>query len=145
MLTVTLKPDLAEQITDLAGSNNLKSIEAFIDQVLRTHLSSEVGYLTRIPNQARLTHSSTTISRESKIRAEREAFERQYTALLADYANQYVALHHGQVIDHDPNLRTLHLRVFTKLGHTTVLLKKVTKEPERELVFRSPRFERGKT
>lgn len=127
MLTVTLKPDLAEQITHLAGNKN--SIDAFIDQALR-------AYLTRVPAK---------ISREAKIRAEREAFEQQHAALLANYANQYVALHHGQVIDHDPDLRTLHLRVFAQLGHTTVLLKKVTKEAERELVFRSPRFERGKT
>lgn len=127
MLTVALKPDLAEQITHLAGSKN--SIDAFIDQALR-------AYLTRVP---------TKISREAKIRAEREAFEQQHTTLLANYANQYVALDNGQVIDHDPDLRTLHLRVFAQLGHTTVLLKKVTKETERELVFRSPRFERGKT
>ncbi len=45
MLTVTLKPDLAEQITHLAGSKN--SIDAFIDQALRT-------YLTRVPSLTRL-------------------------------------------------------------------------------------------
>ena len=134
MLTVTLKPDLAEQITHLAGSKN--SIDAFIDQALRT-------YLTRVPQRARLPRVPAGISREAKIRAERKAFERQHATLLANYANQYVALHNGQVIDHDPDLRTLHLRVFAQLGRTTVLLKKVTKEPERELVFRSPRFERG--
>lgn len=128
MLTVTLKPDLAEQITHLAGSNNQARIDAFIDQALRT-------FLTPVPPK---------ISREAKIRAEREAFEQQHATLLANYANQYVALHHGQVIDHDPDLRTLHLRVFAQMGRTTVLLKKVTKEAERELVFRSPRFERGK-
>lgn len=82
----------------------------------------------------------TVTSRRAKIRVEREAFEQQHATLLANYPNQYVAVHNGQVIDHDPDLRTLHLRIFGRLGHTTVLLKKVTKEPERELVFRSPRF-----
>ena len=51
----------------------------------------------------------------------------------------------GQVIDHDQDVRTLHLRVFNQLGRVPVLLKKVTSEPDRELVFRSPRFERGQT
>lgn len=45
------------------------------------------------------------------------------------------AMHKGQVIDHGPDLRTLHLRVFARLGHIPVLLKRVTDEPERELVF----------
>ncbi len=135
MLTVTLKPDLAEQVTRLAGSSNQASIDAFIDQALRKHLKPKSS----------LTRLALETSPESKIRAEKAAFEKQHAALLAHYANQYVAFHNGQVIDHDSDLRTLHLRVFKQLGHTTVLLKKVTTEPERELVFRSPRFERGST
>ena len=124
MLTVTLKPDLAEQITHLAGSNNQARIDAFIDQALR-------AFLTPVPPK---------ISREAKIRAESETFEQQHATLLANYANQYVALHHGQVIDHDPDLRTLHLRVFAQLGHTTVLLKKVTKEAEQRIKGRTTLF-----
>jgi len=55
-----------------------------------------------------------------------------------------VAVHDGRVIDHDSALRALHLRVYALLGHTPVLLKKVTDKPEREAVFRSPRFERAR-
>ena len=69
-------------------------------------------------------------------------FEEQKSQLLAQYAGQYIAMHQGNVVDHDLNLRALHLRVFENLGHKPVLLKQVTTEPERELVFRSPRFER---
>ncbi len=120
MVTVTLKPDLAKQITSLAGESQAKA-EAFVDKALRT-------YIARF--------------RREKIRAETEIFNRQYEMLLVKYPDQYVAIHHGQVIDYDQDLRTLHLRVFERLGHIPVLLKKVTKEPRRELVFRSPRFER---
>jgi hypothetical protein len=67
----------------------------------------------------------------------------QYEQLRAVYLGQYVAIHQGEVIDHDADLRTLHLRVFERLGHTPVLLKQVTNRPERELVFRSPRLERN--
>jgi hypothetical protein len=121
MITINLKPDLAEQIEHLAGKNQA-SAEAFVDKALRTYLAE---------------------FRREKIRAETETFNQQYETLLAKYPGQYVAIHDGQVIDHDPDLRTLHLRVFDHLGYMPVLLKQVTKEPPRELVFRSPRFKRG--
>lgn len=122
MLTITLKPDVAEQIRYLAGSGEAEvDTEAIVDKALRS-------YLTQL--------------RREKIRAENEAFEQQHSALLTNYRSEYIAMHEGQVIDHDPDLRILHLRVFARLGHTPVLLKRVTVEPERELVFRSPRFER---
>jgi len=120
MLTVTLKPDIAEQIDRLAGETQT-STEVFVDRALRSYLAQ--------------------FDRE-KIRAEMKAFEQLRGTLLAQHRGEYVAIHEGQVIDHDPHLRTLHLRVFARLGHTVVLLKRVTDEPERELVFRSPRFER---
>jgi hypothetical protein len=83
--------------------------------------------------------------RREKIRAESEAFDQLYETLLAQYQGHYVAIHDGQVIDHDPDLRQLHLRIFARLGHTPVLLKQVTDQPIRELVFRSPRIEEIET
>lgn len=121
MTTINLKPDLAEQVEFLA-SKSQTSAEAFVDKALRTYLVQ---------------------FRREKIRAETEAFNQQHEELLAKYSGQYVAIHNGLVIDHDQDLRTLHLRVFNRLGHIPVLLKQVTNEPDRELVFRSPRFERG--
>ncbi len=121
MLTITVKPDIAEQIGRLADETRMDT-EALVDQALR-------AYLARF--------------RQEKIRTEAQAFEQQRASLLRQYRGEYVAIHEGRVIDHDPDLRTLHLRVFARWGHTPVLLKKVTEEPERELVFRSPRFERG--
>jgi len=121
MLTVTLRPDVAEQITHLAGETQTNA-EAVVDKAVR-------AYLVEL--------------RREKIRTETEAFERQRKSLLAAYPGEYVAIHEGNVIDHDPDLRTLHLRVFARLGHAPVLLKRVIEQPERELVFRSPRFERA--
>ena len=80
-----------------------------------------------------------------KLEIERDAFLRQHPSLLAQYRGEYVAMHEQRVIDHDPDIRTLHLRVFDRLGRTPVLLKQVTDEPERELVFRSPHFVREPT
>lgn len=118
--TITLTPELAEQIEHLGGTDQ-ESVQQIVERAVR-------AYLARL--------------RQEKIRREAEAFQAQYRALLADYAGQYVALHQGRVIDNDPDLRTLHLRVFEKVGHTPVLLKQVTAEPELELVFRSPRLDR---
>jgi len=119
METISIDPTAAEQISHMAdyGKTN---VEVIVDRALRTYL---------------------TQSRHQKIRVETNAFERQREALLAGYPDQYVAIHESKVIDHDLDLRTLHLRVFKQLGHTPVLLKRVTKEPERDLVFRSPHFE----
>lgn len=79
---------------------------------------------------------------EDKILAETKAFRAMQADLLVRYNNQYIAVHNGRVIDHDPDLRTLHLRVYSRLGRTPVLLKRVTNEPERDLIIRSPKLER---
>lgn len=123
MTTLTLKPDLTRQIEHLAGTKQTEQ-EAFIDKAVRQYIAQ---------------------FRRDKIRAETESFEAQYESLLSQYLNQYVAFHNGQVIDHDTQLRVLHLRVFARLGHTPVLLKQVTRSVNRELIFRSPRFDRGTT
>jgi len=121
MTTITLTPELAEQIGHLRGTDQ-ETAQQIVEKAVR-------AYLARL--------------RQEKIRRETEAFRAQYRTLLTDYAGQYVAVHQGQVSDHDPDLRVLHLRVFEKVGHIPVLLKLVTAEPERELVFRGPRLERN--
>ncbi len=123
MPTVTLKPELAEQITHFTNGNQ-STIDTFVDEAVRTHLHQMA---------------------RQKIRAETKAFEQQQDMLLANYLGQYVAIHDGQIIDHDPNLLALHLRIFEQLGDVAVLLKKVTTEPERDLVVRSRRFSRGRS
>jgi hypothetical protein len=122
MTTIQLVPDLAEQIESLVGIDEA-SAQAFIENAVRT-------YITRL--------------HRDKIREENEAFMTQHEALQAAYPGRYVAMHQGKVIDHDADLRTLHLRVYQRVGHTPVLLKKVTGVTlSRELVFRSPRLQRS--
>lgn len=119
MLTVTVEPDLAEKITLLTNGNQ-SSAKAFVDEAVRTHLHEMA---------------------RKKIRLETKAFEQQQEMLLANYLGQYVAFHNRQLIDHDSDLLTLHLRVAEQLGNITVLLKKVTREPEKDLMVRSRHFE----
>lgn len=119
MLTVTLKPDVAEHITRMAESTHL-SAEVVVDKALRAYVAQ---------------------TQRAKLEAETAAFDRQHAELLTRYAGSYIAMHDGQVIAHHTDLRALHQLVFQQLGHTPVLLKKVTAEPETELVIRHPRLE----
>ena len=115
MTTITLTPDLARQIENLSGKEPADA-QIFVEKAVRAYLSQV---------------------RREKIQAETEAFNAQYEQLRAKYLGEYVAVHQGEVIDHDADLRTLHLRVYEQLGHTAVLLKQVTQEPDRELTFRT--------
>jgi hypothetical protein len=119
MTTIQLVPDLAKQIESLVGGDPA-STQAFIENAVRTHIAQ---------------------LHQTKIRQETEAFKAQHQELLATYPDQYIAMHQGNVIDHDTDLRTLHLRVYQQVGHTPVLLKQVASTTvTRELIFRSPRF-----
>ncbi len=77
-----------------------------------------------------------------KLEAEMAAFQAQRSALLAAYPDQYVAIHDGQVIDHDADLRALHSRVYARMGFIPILLQKVTPTPAPDILIRSPRLER---
>jgi hypothetical protein len=122
MTTITLNAKLSEQIESAAGDEQVDA-QTFVEKAVRAYL--------------------TQLQRE-KIRSEMEAFNAQYEELKAKYPGQYVAVHQGKVIDHDRDLRTLHLRVYDRLGRLPVLLKQVTEGPDRELAFRSPRLEKDR-
>ena len=117
---LTLSPDLLAAVSELAEQSEVDAQE-LVNRAVR-------DYLDRVA--------------EEKILAETKAFRAMQADLLERYSDQYVAIHNGQVIDHDADLRTLHLRVYSRLGRTPVLLKRVTREPERDLVIHSPRLER---
>lgn len=119
MTSINLAPELVQQIETLAATAEVDA-DTLVDKAVRAYILQ--------------------VQRE-KIRVETEAFNAQYEQLCSKYMGHYVAIHQGKVIDHDLDLRTLHLRVFEQLGHTPVLLKKVTDKQERELVFRSPHLE----
>lgn len=76
-----------------------------------------------------------------KIAKENEAFEAMHAELLAKYRGQYVAIHNGQVVEHAPDLRSLHAKVFARFGYTPILHRQVTDEPEPDVIIRSPRLE----
>jgi len=76
-----------------------------------------------------------------KIHKETEAFWAMQADLVVQYLGEYVALHQGQVVDHDPDIVCLEQRVAEKLGDVAVLIAPVTGEPRRDLSTVSFRME----
>jgi hypothetical protein len=79
---------------------------------------------------------------EQKMRREKDAFVAQQADLRQRYPGEYIAMHNGQVLDHDRDLSELHRRVYVAIGTVTVLLKQVDQPVDRDLFLRSPRLER---
>lgn len=82
---------------------------------------------------------------ETKIEAEKQHFLRQHSLLKKNYLGRFIALHHGQIVDHDQDFETLHRRIRQKYGREAILMRRVEEEPDRPLVWRSPRFHWSKS
>lgn len=76
-----------------------------------------------------------------KLSWEMKAFEAMLDELIEEYEGKYVAIHQGKVIGVDDDLSTLHNRIYYEMGSVPVLFERVTTEPKREIVIRSPRLE----
>jgi len=77
---------------------------------------------------------------ETKIEAEKRQFLVQHNRLKENYLGQFIAMHEGQVVDHDPDFVSLHQRIRQKYGHEAILIRRVEIEPDRPLLMRSPRI-----
>ncbi len=71
---------------------------------------------------------------------EQEAFRNMLPELLKNYESQYVAVHNGQVVDHDKNKLDLAARIYQSLPNEVVLIKQVSSKPDQVIYMRSPRF-----
>ena len=116
------RPDLVERLALFAREREMEP-EAALDAAV-------VEFLER-----------TNSGPNGKLSVEHGAFVAMHAALVEKYHGQYVAIHHGDVVDHDADLRALHLRMRELFGRTPVLLRKVSAEPQLpDLVFHSPRL-----
>lgn len=80
-------------------------------------------------------------AQQEKIHAEMEAFQKMHTRLLPLYRGQYVAIHKGQVIDHDPDRLELYRRIRVHHAQTAVLITPVMEQPVEELQWVGFRLE----
>jgi predicted transcriptional regulator len=70
---------------------------------------------------------------QDKIHQETEAFRANQAELATRYAGEYVAMHQGRVVDHDPDVGRLEQRVAARFGETAVLIAPVTDDARRDL------------
>jgi len=120
MSTLTLSPQLVAELEQVA-TEQAKNPEQLLEDAVRAYLRQ--------------------LERD-KIRSEADAFRKLHPELVKKYLGQHVAIHNGDVVDHDQDFQTLHQRIRQRFGRQPVLLRQVTSEPERILVMRSPRLER---
>ena len=117
MSSVLIKPELYQRVENFAGWKNQQTADFTEDALL--------DYLDKLEQEI--------------LDREETAFIRMFYQLLFEYEGKYVAIHLGKVIDSDTELMRLHNRVYLTIPDLPVLFKKVTTEPEREIVIRSPR------
>ena len=105
------RPGLIERIRDLARETNRDTT-----QVVETAVKAYLDQLDR-----------------EKLHKEGEAFWAMQADLVAQYPGEFVAVHQGQVVDHDPDVVRLEQRVAERWGEVAILIAPVTDEAQRDL------------
>jgi hypothetical protein len=118
MLTVTLNDHTASQLTKMAAAQST-SPEDLIEKAIRDLLRAEASRI--------LAH-------------ETDAFRTMHEQLLQKYAGEYVAIHQGQLVDHDVDQFALYLRMDEQYPDEIILLKQVCPDVEEVYTIRSPRL-----
>ena len=76
------------------------------------------------------------------LEVEQEAWFARPAAERERYMGEYIAIHRGEVMDHDPDQRTLYLRVREQFGRQPVLIVKADWSAMPDFTLHSPRLER---
>lgn len=121
MPTVAIEPTLYQRVEQAALESQVSTGEMFTQALRR--------YLWELDRRK--------ITEESKV------FRRRHAELKERYLGQYIAMHKGQVVDHDPDFQTLHQRVRQQFGRTAVMITLVEEAAEPELSRRGFRLGRN--
>ena len=110
-----------------------------VRKLARVHKTSVNDVLTSAITlaEAALVPSSNA---ETTMAREEAAYRMMHAKLMARYANEYVAIYQGELIDHDRDELALLRRLDNQYPNEVVLMKQVRSLPEPELRFRSPRL-----
>lgn len=120
MPKITIETDLYDQVEQIAIAQN-KRINDLLNEAVR-------HYLWELDQR--------------KISAESKIYRQHHAELKRQYLGQYIAMHNGEVVDHDADFQALYQRVRQRYGRTPVLMTRVEATPERILVRRGFRMER---
>lgn len=76
-----------------------------------------------------------------KISEESQVYQQRHAELRAQYLGRYIAMHDGQVVDHDNDFVALRQRVHQQFGHSPVMITLVAEAVVRPLVRSGFRME----
>jgi hypothetical protein len=116
-----------------------------VDPTLESALDEMARLLDRpvedLANEAIRTHLEHLQARQLAVEA--SAYVQMHADLKVHYWGQFVAIHNGEVIDHDPEFESIFLRVQADFSGVPVLIRQVGESPVEEWYFRTPRMEPG--
>ena len=118
MDALNVRPDTMSQLQRVAHARGTKP-EDLADRAIRQFLRDEARRM---------------------MQEESDAFRRMHADLLARYPNEYVAIHEGQLVDHDVDQLALLARIEGRYPDVPVLIRQVLPESDETFTFRSPRL-----
>lgn len=119
MPSVVVEPKLYRRVEE-AALEHQRSIDEILTEAVRR-------YLWELDRRK--------ISEESRV------YRQRYAELKAQYLGEYIAMHNGQVVDHDADFQALRQRVRKRFGHTAVMITLVEDVAQRPLTRRGFRME----
>ncbi|MEZ4677791.1 MAG: DUF5678 domain-containing protein [Caldilineaceae bacterium] len=133
MAQIPLPDTLLARLRQVAQQDEL-SLPLLFEQMLDLYLHD------RVQRKAQDNSGAVETDQWDPIDREVAAYEALHASLLKRYANQYVAIYQGKLIDHDRDKLALFQRIEEKYPNEFVLMRPVQEQPEREFYFRSPRY-----
>ena len=124
-ITLTVPASVYQRAEELAHSSHRP-----VNEVLREHIQWGLP-------RFHISKDSPAMEREVA------AYEAMHAQLWEQYANQYVAVHQGSVVDHDNDKVALVMRIRKQYPNQVVLIRQVLSELPKPFIFRSVRVERN--
>lgn len=129
MSQITLPDQTVEKLEQFASSQGTNATEILL-KLVEDYLADNM------PTQP----LSSSDGRFAKIETEQKHYEATHATLLNLYRGQYIAMHDGEVVDHDFDRVGLSRRVRSRYGKIPVLIVQVRDEPQFTIYVRSPRI-----
>jgi hypothetical protein len=130
---------MTQQITVSLSDRAYRRVKQWADARRQDVGEAIVDFLDEnLPNTASPLIPPATA--DADVEQEKAAYLRLYPHLKAEYESQYVAIHGGQLVDHDVDYGALFERIDEKYPDSFVWLTRVEDKPMRTIRARSPRF-----
>lgn len=123
-----------------AAERRSQPIEGLVEDALNAFLQPTTSAETGSGNGS---SESAMGWRQAKIRAEAGAWRSLPPTIRRSYGDDFVAVHNGEVVDHEADRLTLYRRVRMRFGDIPVLITPASASSPREFQMHSPRVERA--